>query len=104
MYFTSIPSFILLTRVGPEILKQPIFFLYVDPVTLIRVRGQQQKYQCVEFHGGYNHTKFDYARYHSMRDNPNVKFASTSGQPRWQCKIKTKEQADKNHGRTLIIR
>merc|ERR1711917_105618 len=81
MYFTSIPSFILLTRVGPEILKQPIFFLYVDPVTLIRVRGQQQKYQCVEFHGGYNHTKFDYARYHSMRDNPNVKFASTSGRP-----------------------
>ena len=64
----------------PEILKLPIF-LYVDPVTLIRVRGQQQKYQCVEFHGGYNHTQFDYARYHSMRDNSNVKFADTSGRP-----------------------
>ena len=67
-----------------------------DPVTLIRVRGQQQKYQCVEFHGGYNHTKFDYARYHSLRNNSNVKFADTSGQPDGR----TAGQPD---GRTLIM-
>ena len=71
----------------PEILKLLIFGKF-DPVTLIRVRGHQQKYYCVELHGGYNHAKFDYARYHSMRDNSNVKFASTSGRP---------------DGRTLII-
>ena len=42
-------------------------------MTKIKVKGHQQKYMCVELHGGYNHTKFDYARYHSLRKSPNVK-------------------------------
>ena len=31
--------------------------------------------------GGSNHTKFDHARYHSLRDKSNAKFADTSGRP-----------------------
>ena len=48
-------------------------------MTLIKVKGHQQKYKCVELYGGYNHTKFDYARYHSLRDKSNVKFFDTAG-------------------------
>ena len=35
----------------------------------------------MQLHGGYNHTKFDLDRYHSVRDKSNVKFADTAGWP-----------------------
>ena len=52
--------------------------MLIEPVTCIKVKGHQQKYKCVELYDGYNHTKFDYARYHSLRDKSNVKFADTA--------------------------
>jgi len=49
-----------------------LFWAYADPVTYIKVKGHQQWYSCVELNGGYNHTKFDLTRYHSLREKSNI--------------------------------
>ena len=51
-----------------------LFCTSVDPMTLMKVRGHQQWYRCVELSGGYRHTTFDSARYHSLWKSPNFKF------------------------------
>ena len=56
-----------------------LFCTYTDPVTYIKVKGHQQWYCCLELNGGYNQTKFDLARYHSLWEKTNVKFLDTDG-------------------------
>ena len=47
----------------------------------MKVKGHQQKYNCVELSDGYNHTKVDCDRYNSLRGKSVVKLADTSGRP-----------------------
>ena len=53
-----------------------LFFTYADP--MLKVKGHQQWYMCVALNGGYNHTNFDWAQYHSLEDKFNAKFLDTA--------------------------
>ena len=65
-----------MTYAVPDTLKLPIFHNR-DPVTQIKVRIRRARWTF----GGYNHTNFDLARYHSLREKSNFKFADTARRP-----------------------